>query len=109
MAAFSSLLGLLRPSAPFHPIRSGKLLIEGIRGKKDAEAPLAPGPIEPLTPPKPPTVLPGANEALAQAAGQRQRKRAVQGSILTRPTAPVSSLPPMAARSTRKSLIGGSY
>jgi hypothetical protein len=72
--------------------------------KLATDAPLAPGPVESLAPPKPPTILPGVNEGIAQAAGQKQRKRAAAGSLLTRPKPPVAGAAPVTAKP--RSLIG---
>jgi len=84
-------------------------VVQGLRKKKNSLAtdqPLAPAPVEALAPPKPPTTLPGADEAAAQTAALKQRKRAAQGSLLTKPIAPKSNVKPMAPRLAPKSLIG---
>lgn len=75
--------------------------------KKKPPTPLAPAPITPLAPPEPPTVLPGAQQAEADKAGLKQRKKAAAGSFLTRPPTPISGVLPVAGRATPRSLIGG--
>lgn len=71
---------------------------------------LAPGPTDAqpsaITPPAPPVIDPGANQAAANLAGKKVRKRAAAGSLLTNPKAPVSSAMPVGARSQPRSLIG---
>lgn len=74
---------------------------------KAAAAQLAPSPVDALTPPSPPIVQPGVNEGLAQAAATKQKKRAARGSLLTSPIAPASNIAGVAAKTIKKSLIGG--
>lgn len=79
------------------------------RRKKQGQQTLAPGPtgqVEAITPPTPPVIDPGQQQATAQQAGVRQRKRAAAGSLLTNPQAPTSSLRPIAARLQPRSLLG---
>jgi len=72
------------------------------------QAPLAPAPAATsLTPPAPPLLDPGKKQSLANGAALKQKKKAVGGSILTRPKAPVSNAMPVAARTMPRSLVGG--
>jgi hypothetical protein len=89
---------------------AGALLYKKIAGKKKQEATaLAPAPTDVgntgLQPPAPPTPAPGANQFEAVKAGDKQRKRAMQGSLLTNPKAPVSGAT-ATPRLQAKSLIG---
>lgn len=79
--------------------------IQALRKKK--EAPLAPPPVAPIGMPTPPLIDPAANNAAAQTAGLKQRKRAFAGSLLTHPQAPLSQVPGIGAKTAPKSLIGG--
>lgn len=79
---------------------------QALRRRKTEAPPLAPAPVAAITPPAPPTVLPGANQAAAATAGLKQRKRAAGGSLLTRPQAPISSLKPTGSVAKPRSLIG---
>lgn len=82
------------------------------RAAKKKPNTLAPGPtnaadgVEPVGTPEPPVVDPGQQQAAAQVAGGKQRKRAALGSLLTNPKAPASSTMPVAPRYATRSLLG---
>lgn len=69
---------------------------------------LAPGPTTPdaLAPPAPPILNPADVNAAGLAAGQRQRKRAAGGSLLTNPIAPLSNTMPVPGRTSQRTLLG---
>lgn len=110
MAAFSTLA--LAGAAAGAGLLGGSLL--GRKKKQNQDQTLAPGATnanqastpEPVAPPSPPIVNPGDQNAAAQQAGAKQRKRAAAGSLLTMPKAPASSTPRPGARYSRPTLLG---
>jgi hypothetical protein len=73
---------------------------------KAATPPLAPGPTTAsIGTPTPPQIVPGADQMQAQLAGERQRKRTAQASLLSKPVLK-SSIPTSKPKIKPKALIG---
>lgn len=92
-------------------VGAGMLASKLFGGKKTnpQDQTLAPGSTpqpDAITPPAPPIVNPGEQQAASKAAGVKTRKRAAAGSLLTAPKAPASSTMPVGARLQPRSLLG---
>jgi len=81
-------------------------LARKLASKKKPDAPLAaPGPSDTAPQmPTPPVMDLSADKAAAQAAGEKQRKRAARGSMMLRPVSTAGVMP--GAKLTPKSLVG---
>lgn len=106
MAAFSS-LALLGAGMLANRLLSRK------KQPDQTDQSLAPGPTNAgtqangaLTPPAPPILDPAAANQQALQAGQRQRKRAAAGGLLTGARVPTSNVMPVAPRYAQKTLLG---
>lgn len=89
---------------------AGASKLAGRKNNQQAETPpLAPGPTgatpNALAPAAPPILNPADANAKALAAGQKQRKRSAQGSLLTTGL-PKSTTMPVAGRLNRPTLLG---